>query len=371
MGDRRLNDALLLFLDGDGAIVRWLRLAAGTVTGRGAGGDTVPATGRLGTVVAAVPGEHVSLNWVDLPSGLAPAQAQAAARLLAADLSAGPVGDMHIAVGREEEAGRRSVALVPNSVMAGWLAGLHASGVEVEHVVPETLLLPPPPEGVARLARGAVSLYRGPQEAFAVEPALAGLILGGRPVVEVGEEAFEAGLSEMLSPPLLDLRQGPFARRRQWRVERARLRRLALLALAIVAVTLLIQIANLFRHTFAADRLEAETRRVAASALPRAASLDDASGELGRRVEELRGGGAGYGATASALFSAISATPNVELTAMSFGSDGTLRATVQGDSPATLLALRGRIEDNDLVAEAGPPRSGGGRQIADFVIRSR
>jgi general secretion pathway protein L len=366
-----LNDALLLFLDGDGAIIRWLRLANGTVTACGEGDDPLPAVGRAATVVAAVPGEQVSLSWVNLPSGLAPAQAQAAARLLAADLSAGPVVDMHIAVGREEEGGRRCVALVPNSLMAGWLAGLRAAAVEVEHVVPETLLLAPPTEGVARLDRGGISLYRSTQEAFAVEPGLAELIVGGRPLVEVGEAAFEAGLHETLSPPLLDLRQGPFARRRQWRVERARLRRLAMLALAIVAVTLLIQIANLYRHTFAADRLEAETRRVAASALPRAASLDDASGELGRRVEELRGGGAGYGATASAVFSAISATPNVELTAMSFGSDGTLRATVQGDSPATLLALRGRIEDGGLIAEAGPPRSGGGRQIADFVVRSR
>jgi general secretion pathway protein L len=211
-------------------------------------------------------------------------------------------------------------------------------------------------------------LFRAPGEAFALEPDVAELVIGERPVVQIDSGVFEVGLGAA-EDALLDLRQGPFARRRQWRVEPALVRRLALLAAAILLVTLAIQVATIMRYTFGADALEAETRRVAAAALPRSPGVTNPSLELSDRLDALRGGGAGFGATASALFAAIRATPNVELSGLAFNPDGSLRAIVAGDNPASLADVVRRVEAAGFTAELGPPRNGGGRRVADLVVR--
>jgi general secretion pathway protein L len=366
-----LTEALLLFLGRDGGFDGWLQLSGGSVAARAAAGDSVPAAPKGARLVAVAPGEAVALHWLDLPSGLAPAQAAAAARLMAAELSAQPPGEMHVALGREAGEGARCVALVPAAAMTEWLARLAAAGFDPDHVVPETLLVQAPETGILAFGRGATALYRGPSEAFAIEPELARAVLGEREVTQIDASAFEAGLGAALSPPLLDLRQGPFARRRQWQLERRRLRRFALLALAIAAVSLLIQVAAILRYTFAADAAENEAKRVATAALPRAGALGDPSQDLGRRLAELRGGGVGYGAIAASVFEAVRGTPNVELTALSFSQDGSLRATVQADSAASLGALAERVEGRGFAADVGGVRSGGGRQMAELTVRPR
>jgi general secretion pathway protein L len=125
------------------------------------------------------------------------------------------------------------------------------------------------------------------------------------------------------------------------------------------------------RYIFAADAADAETRRVASAALPRSPGLTDPEAALTQRLAELRGGGAGFGATAAAVFEAVKATPNVELSALAFAPDGTLRTTVQADTPAAVEGLRQRVEASGFAAEVGAPRSGGGRQIADLLVRPR
>jgi len=366
-----MREALLLFLGRDGGIEGWVRIAAGEVAGRGTGLDGVDPH-RSAPVAAVVPGEAVTLHWLELPAGLSPAQAAGAARLMAAELSAQPIGDLHVAAGRgAAEGGSRCVGLVPMETMRDWLAGLEKAGFDAERIVPETLLVPAPAEGVATWDSGPLRLYRGPTEAFAAEPELGDILLGGRTAVPVGAEAFAAGLAEALDQAPLDLRQGPFGRRRDWRVAPARARRLAVLTAALLLISLAVQVAIIARYSFAADSADAETRRVAAAALPRSPGISDPRTALTQRLAELRGGGAGFRATAGALFEAVRSTPNIELTALAFAPDGTLRATVQADSPAAIEALRQRVEASGFAADAGPPRSGGGRRVAELTVRPR
>ncbi|HYJ82868.1 MAG TPA: type II secretion system protein GspL [Allosphingosinicella sp.] len=366
-----MREALLLFLGRGGGIEGWIRMEAGEVAARGAGLDSLDGA-RRGPVVAVVPGEQVSLRWLELPAGLSPAQAAGAARLMAAELSAQPVADLHVAVGRESgEGGTRCVGLVPMETIRSWLEEVEQAGFEADRIVPETLLVAAPAEGVATWDSGPLRLYRGQTEAFAAEPELGDILLGGRTAVAVAPDQFAEGLADALDQAPLDLRQGPFARRRDWRVAPARARRLAVLAAALLLISLAVQVAIIARYGFAADSAEAETRRVAAAALPRSPGLSDPQAALRRRLAELRGGGAGFRATAGALFEAVKATPNIELTALAFAPDGLLRATVQADSPAAIEALRQRVEAGGFTAEAGPPRSGGGRRVADLMVRPR
>jgi general secretion pathway protein L len=301
-----INDILLIFLDARGEIEGWLELAGGQVVARGRALEGVPGlvdpkTGRALAVAAVVPGEAVSLHWLEIPAGLAPAQAVAAARLLAADVSAQPVADMHVAVGPEvADSPMRAVALVPALAMAGWIGRLQAEGLDPDLVLPEPLLLPVPAEGFARYDRGALPLWRGQGDAFSAEPELAQLVVREAPVRQLDHDEFEAHLAAALAALPVNLRQGAFAKRRRWKIEWPLVRRLAGLAALLLLATLLLQVMTIFRYTFAADRIEAETqalRRAAGPVTPAQARV-----------------GPGYGGLASALFGAVNATPNAELT---------------------------------------------------------
>jgi general secretion pathway protein L len=359
----------LIFLGREAGFEGWLRLEEGEVAARGQG---LPAAADGARIAAVVPGDAVTLYWLELPAGLTPAQATAAARLSVAEHSASSPGDLHVAVGPASgEVGLRCVGLVSASVMAEWMARLGEAGLDPDLVVPETLLLPPAEDALVRYERGNLSLCRGATEAFAAEPDLADLVLAGRPASTLDGDAFEAGLGQVLAHPVLDLRQGPFARRRSWQVDRQLVRRLALLVLLILLATLAIQVAAILRYTFAADALEAEAGTVAAAALPRSTGIGDASAELDARLAELRGGGIGFTAIAAPVFAAIRDTANAELAALVFDPNGSLKVTVQADTPATIAAVVRRIEAAGFPVEGGVLRSGGGRQISDLTVRPR
>jgi general secretion pathway protein L len=371
-----VSDALLIFLGRREGVDGWLRIQGGAVVDRGAGleglSDLADA-GRGGPprILAAVPGDAVAVHAFEIPTGLAPAQAAAAVRIMAADVSAQPVADMHVAVGPEMEGeALRTVALVPALAVADWLGRLQTQGLDPDSLIPEPLLLTAPEEGFRRYDRRGLPLYRGRHDAFSVEPDLAALVVGDAPVETLGDVDFEQGVGEAIAVPAVDLRQGAFAKRRRWGIDWKRVRRMALVAGSILLLTLAIQIAAIFRYTFAADALEAEAAGVAAGVLPGSGPVTDPARQLESRLVELGGGGAGYGELAAGLFTAIRAIPNVQLTSLLFDRVGSLRATVQGDTPAAFSALEQRIEAGGFAAEVGPIRSGGGQPTAELTVRA-
>ena len=301
----------------------------------------VPGSGEVeppSRSVLVVPGERVAIHWLELDEGLTTAQAAAAARLMLADASAAPLADMHVAVGRPEE-GLTPVALAPVADMVGWTE----SGPDI--VIPSTFLLLPPEEGLVRCGLD----HRGRAQAFSIEPELAGMVAGDAPIRTLDEDELEAMRLAALAKPALNLRQGVFAKRRQWPVDRRRLRRIALFVAALAALSLLLQVITIMRYTYAADRLEAEAR-----------AIGGRSGPAARPA---------FGALAAILFESVRATPNAELGRVEYRPDGGLAATVFVDSPATLTALRQRAEVGGLAVEGGALTNAGGRPSAELVLR--
>ena len=287
----------------------------------------------------AVPGTDVAIHWLDLAGDLTLAQAAAAARLMLADASAEPLGAMHVAAGRSEN-GLTAVALAPVERMEAWLA----DGLDPDLIVPESLLLLPPAEGLAR--RGLD--HRGLAQAFSVEPELAALVAGDAPVAELGEAEFAAGLAAALAEPVVNLRQGAFAKRRRWVVDKGSARRVALLVAALLLVSLVLQLATIMRYSFDADRMEQEAAALGPGAAPSRPN---------------------FALLAPILFEAVRSTPNLQLTRLEYRADGSLGATVQVDTPATLAAFRARAEASGAVIEGGAIQSAGGQQSAEIVLR--
>lgn len=354
---------ILILLDPDGSERARLRIDE---AGAAPAGEAPPANAR---VSLAVPGEQVAIHWLPLDPSLTPLQAAAAARLMLAELSAQPLSEMHVAAGGEED-GLRCVVLVPGAAMEAWLGHARLNGFDPALIIPEPLLLPVPEEGFLRLNGAPRPIYRGRASAFGMEDDLAGLLVGDQRVETIERETFEAALRPRLQSPLVNLRQGAFAKRRAWRIDTTRARRIAALTAALILLTIVIQIADTMRYTLGADRAEAEARQISVSILGPGAGTAGPE-RMQQRLAALGGGGLGFNAAASELFGAVRATPNAELASLAYDPSGVLRATVRADTPDTLGQLVQRLDSGRFRAEAAPARMEGGRQVAQLAMRPR
>lgn len=347
-----MSETLLVYGRREGGLGGWRLLGGDGVAAGGEDASTAPRDARR--TVLAVPGEETALHWLELGPELSRAQAAAAARLMVAARCADPIADMHVAVGPAEE-GRRCVALMRAERVAEWIEAARAAGFDPDAVVPDPLLVPAAGERWVRHDEDGMALVRGPGAAFAIEVEVAELVHGR--AEPIGAEDYEGGLEAAVAALPVDLRQGVFGKKRSWGLDWGLARRLMLLGIAIVLATLAIQLMTILRYTAAADRLEEEAQALTGG------------GDLGQRLSDLRGGGAGFGATASALFAALQATSGAELGLLIWEPDGSLRASVNADSAATLGSLRERIAVRGFSVHVGPARTAGGRQAADFTMR--
>ena len=351
----------LLFLPAGDAGYRWWRIADARVMAEGEG---VPETDE--PIVAVAPADAVALHWAELPSR-SPAQATAAARILAAEASAAPPADLHIAIGDEGD-GERPIAVVGNDTMTQWLASLAAAGVDPVALVPAPMLLPRPDHGFARGEIGGQALVRGRATGFADEARLTELVTGGEAPATLDRDAIEAAVVAAVDSPPLDLRQGPFARRRRRAIDWALVWRLAVLGLAILAVTLAIDLVRIGKYSFAADALDARADALARTGLPRGETVTDSDRQLDERLSRVRGPGLGYSATVAAVYDAIRAVPGAELTALDFQPTGDLRLGIACEREALATDLKRAMEARGFSVRAGVFQSVGGRVTGELTV---
>lgn len=350
-----------------GGPARWLHLDEARVVARGDGWPDVAATDR---VVAIAPAAAVRLQWATLP-GRSPAQALAAARLIAAEASVAPSGHLHVAIGGEPDEVLRPVAIVDMATMRRWVADLAAAGVEPAAMVPAPLLLAAPAEGLVRADLGGEVVVRGATLGFVDEPALTVALAEGVDVPWLDRPALEAGVARALADPPLDLLQGAFARRRRLAMpDWATLRPLVLLAVAVALATLALGMVHAARDNAAAAPLEARN-----DALLRAATgADGAEGDrrLTDRLRALGGPGLGFTRTAGALFAAVRGAAGSEIVALDFDEKGSLRAAIVADNREAIGDVQAQLTAMGLRARlAGAPVADGTRLRGELLVAPR
>jgi len=350
----------LFFLTDDLADARWVTVDEHAVLARGRGVPVADA------VVAVAPADAVTLHWAALPAR-STAQAAAAARIVVTEASA--ASDLHVAVG-PEEAGERPVAVVDPAAMAGWLASLARAGIDPVAMVPAPMLVPVPDQGFVRAELGGQGVVRGRGAGFADEARLTELVTGGVAPVTLGADALEAAMVAGAAAPPLDLRQGPFARRRRRGIDWRAVRRAAILVGAILLVTLAIDLVRIGKYGFAADALEARADQVAASGLRRGDTVVDADRQLAERLGRVRGPGLGFAGTVAAAFAGVRRVPGAEVTAFDFQPSGDLRLSVATAREVEATDLKRAIEAQGFRVDAGTFQSAGGRVTGEMTVRA-
>lgn len=352
----------LLFLPAGETGYRWMRVVDARVVGEGEG---IPEAIDEETIAVA-PADAVTLHWAELPSR-STAQATAAARILAAEASASPLAELHVAVG-DEGASDRPIGVVGAATMRDWLRMLAEAGVDPVAVVPAPMLLPRPEEGYARAELAGSGVVRGTSSGFADEARLTELVTGGSSPATIDRDTLEAAIVAAAASPTLDLRQGPFARRRRFAIDWRLIRRLALLSLTILAVTLAISLVRIAKYSFGADALEAEANTVAVAGLPRGETVVDAARQLDERLSRVRGPGLGFTNTTAAAFAAVRATPDTEVTGLDFQANGDLRLSVAVEREALATDLKRALEAAGFTVRAGVFQAAAGRVTGELTI---
>lgn len=354
------------------APIGWIRLADGAIVAEGDDlvaiqpADDAQLAGER--VIAVAPAADVTINWAEL-SGLTDAQARGAARLLVSENSIAPLESLHVAVGGEGEGGDRLIATVDRARMESWLSATQALGFDPDAIVPGSLLLAPPEQGYAKADILGETIIAGAGSAFADDPALTPLIVGDAPLAELSDDEARAGWIAALAALPIDLRQGDYTKKRRWTLDWSLVRRLAIVGLGIVAVLVATNVTLALKYSFAADALELRSANLARTMVPDATSDEGAIQALDDRLAALRGGGAGFSTSAAAIFSAVRAVPNVELTSFDFGIDGTLRLGIAAATPGDIAALQQRLQRYGFDGTATTPRQEAGRQILQMTVK--
>lgn len=347
----------------------WWRVEDGIVVERGIDAAWIPLSAAPAELVALAPSASVRLGVSEMV-GTTDRQAVAVA---AASARAGSMADAETlhAVAEVTRAGPEPevwTAVVGNDVMLQWLDWLASFNRDPIGVVPAALVLPVTSHwSEARVGNDHV-VGRGPLR-FAHEPGLASALIGSEPVRSVPEAQVEAALGQLARVPFLNLRQGRFARRRTWVLDKARVRQLALLAACIPLLALLMAVITIVRLDRDADRLDAEAVAAATSIVGRPVTAELAMSELDQRAR--LGGGIGtMSVPLAALYQQLQAQPSVGVTLLGWRGDGTLTTTLAAPRAEDLDQVLLALQRSGYKVTAVPRSSPDGRQLADITLRS-
>jgi general secretion pathway protein L len=354
---------ILLFLPAGDSPYRWMTLADDAVAAEGEG---VPAFETDEPVVAIAPPSAVTLHWAELPDR-STAQAVAAARLVVAEESATPLGELHVAVGDEGNLAR-PIGVVAAAAMRDWLAGLAANGIDPVAILPSPMLLPRPEHGFVRATLAGETIVRGQAMAFADEPGITGLVIGDEPIDDFDREKIDRAVIAHIAHPALDLRQGMFARKRRVALDWPLIRRLALMAAAILLVTLAIDLVTITKYSIGADAVAARADALGASGLPRGETVTDVDRQLTERLSAVRGPGAGFTTTAAAVYAVVRGVPGTELTGLDFSPNGSMRLSVVAERESLPTDLKRALEAAGFEVTASVFTAAGGRVTGEMTV---
>lgn len=351
----------------------WYRVAGDQIVRRGRGTEWLPPENddapeaAIGNVMLVLPPHVTTLHWIACP-GMTARQGAAAARHMALEASIGDGDGLHAVVAANDDPeAPHVVAVTSQSAMTHWMSWCQEHGIGQASFVPSALLLPAPEDGFVRAPVGATEVVRGSDTAFESNDAAASLIVGSAAVTSLSAESIDSAMLLALDEPPLDLRQGSFARRSPAMIDRARLIRIAVMVGFMLLAMLLVSLITILRLNTEASRLDSQTVALAQTVDP---SVTDPSAAQARIAGLLaaHGGRGGFTGMMAGLMTAMQVNPNVVITNVNQGADGSLRIQLAANKAEEINDVLIAIQEAGWRISANAVQQRGARLTADITV---
>lgn len=332
--------------------------------------DCGPLSAYLGVadeavVMALVASADARIILSSLPD-LEPRQAEGVAKLRAIEQSIGPV---HVAARNVIDDYMVSATIAPAAMEYG-LMRLALSGLNPDIVIPAGLAIDPHPDHIVRAEFDGMTLLRGSGFAIPDEPALRDLLAGDSPVEDLEPAALQIMLLAAGASPLLNLREGVFAKREEivWATALQR-KWIARLLGGLVAATILLGLVTWAKHS-AATNAENERALIAAQKIdPSITDIAQAELQLDRALRQKGIAKGRFAPLSAGLWRSVKAAPNVSVRELRYGADGILTVVLAApDAPSIDTALIA-IQRDGYKVTATSRRDSTGATLVDLTMR--
>ena len=317
------------------------------------------------TVMALVAPQHVRCSWFAFPD-LEERQAIGVAKLRATEQSLGLV---HSSAGLDFD-GTIATATISPEVMQQGLDSLAARDLNPDIVLPFALVLNGPAEGVLGAQFDGISVLRGPGFAIPDEAVLRDIFVGASIADNVGPESVRQMFVSASAAPVLNLREGIFAKRERtvWTTAEQR-KWIKRLLSAIVIITVLITVVTLAKY-WSATSAENQTALAAAQKIdPSIRDINQAESALANALDRRGIVHSGFTPLSAALWRSVKASPNVSVRELRFTRDGILTAVLAAPTADNLNKTLVAIQQDGFRITATPRQDTSGSTLVDLTVR--
>jgi general secretion pathway protein L len=341
-----------------------LRVIEGVWRDAGALSNFVPTVDNV-TVMAVVAPEDVRCHWFTLPD-LQGRQAETVAKLRAAEQSLGLV---HISAGADYDDVVATATIAPEVMQRG-LDRLGARGLNPDIVLPFASLVRTHSEGVFRAEMDGLSVLRRAQFAIPDEAVLRDLFIGDAHIENMDSDAIRSMLLSASAAPLLNLREGNFAKRDQavWVTAEQKYWVRRLLA-ALLIVTMMLTIATLANY-WTATASENDAALAAAQKIdPAIQDIDQAESMLAASLNRQGKTQSSFAPLSAAVWRSVKAAPNVSVRELRYTPDGILTVVLAAPTADNINKALVTIQQDGFRITATARQDTTGATLVDMTVR--
>lgn len=316
-------------------------------------------------VMAIVSPADARCIWSSLPD-LEPRQAEGVARLNATAQSLGPV---HV-VARHILDDVLITATISPAAMAFGLTRLIERGLNPDIVIPAGLAIDAYPDQVVKAQFDGLTVLRGHNFIMPDEATFHDLLVGDSVVKEIEPQTVQAMLLTAGERPLLNLREGAFAKREQtvWLAPLQRHWILRLLG-ALVVATILLGIVTLTKYWSATDTENERALAAAQKIDPSIQDIAQAEAQLERALQQKGLAKGRFTPLSAGLWRSVKAAPNVSVRDLRYGADGILTVVLAAPNSDSINRALIAIQQDGYRVTATPRQDSSGATLVDLTMR--
>ena len=266
--------------------------------------------------------------------------------------------------------GTIATASISPEVMQRGLDSLAARDLNPDIVLPFALALNSPSEGISEAEFDGVSVLRGLGFAIPDEAVLRDIFVGASVADIVDAQSLRSMLVSASAAPVLNLREGIFAKRERtvWTTAEQRKWIKRLLG-AIVVMSIVMALVTLAKY-WNATRAEDETALAAAQKIePSIRDIDQAESALANALDRRGIVHSGFTPLSAALWRSVKASPNVSVRELRFTRDGILTAVLAAPTADNLNKTLVAIQQDGFRITATPRQDTSGSTLVDLTVR--